>query len=466
MRLRGIFAICICVAAMTPVLVGQQGRKSPPGAHWTIPVEVKTLKNGLTVIVSEDHSAHTFGMNIIYRIGYRLEAEQRSGFAHLFEHMMFEGTPVAKKGIMDEVIRGGGGWYNADTRADYTEYIDSAPISALDPVLFLEADRMKTLDFSQVNLDNQRKVVQEELRGSVLNRPYQLFYVIDLPGKAFDNFANTHNPFGNFQTLDAATVDDVRSFYRHYYAPNNAIMVIVGDVTPADVFTKIEKYFGGLAPRDVPPQPDISEQVQKAERRFVQEEKMGTTPALAIGYRMPPRDSPDALVAAITAELLDDGRASRLNQALVQDKKVATDVSGGANWPLGSPFAYGGPTLLTTLVNYPSSVNADTVISAFDGVIADLAQHGPSQEELERVRTKMLSDWYGELESPVDRATALAYAQLFYGNTDRVNKVDEALASISAADVRNFAAKYLNANNRTILIRQPVQAETKGKEGN
>ena len=464
MRLRRIFAAWICFMMLVPALIAQQ-EKSAPGGHWTIPIEVKTLKNGLTVIVSEDHSAHTFGMNIIYRIGYRLEPDDRSGFAHLFEHMMFEGTPVAKKGVMDEVIRGGGGWYNADTRADYTEYVDSAPISAIDPVLWLEADRMKTLDFSQVNLDNQRKVVQEELRGSVLNRPYQLFYALDLPGKAFDKFANTHNPFGNFQTLDAATVDDVKSFYEHYYAPNNAIMVIVGDITPADAFAKVEKYFGGLAPREVPPRPDISEVPQKSERRFVEDEKMATTPALAIGYRMPPGDSPDALVAAITAALLDDGAASRLNQVLVQEKKVATDISGGANWPLGSPFAYGGPNLFTTLVNYPSSVSADTVISTFDGVIADLAQHGPGEAELERVRTKMLSDWYGELENPVNRATAIAYAHLFYGNTDRVNKVDTALKNISAADVRTFASKYLEPRNRTILIRQPVKAETQGKEG-
>lgn len=464
MRLRQIFAAFVCGVVLAHALVAQQVKKSTPGAHWMIPIEVKTLKNGLTVIVSEDHSAHTFGMNIIYRIGFRLEPQERSGFAHLFEHMMFEGTPVAKKGVMDEVVRGGGGWYNADTRADYTEYIDSAPISALDPVLWLEADRMKTLDFSPVNLDNQRKVVQEELRGSVLNRPYQLFYAIDLPGKAFDNFANTHNPFGNFQTLDAATVDDVKSFYERYYAPNNAIMVIVGDVPPEEVFAKVEKYFGGISPRKLPPSPDISESPQKAERRIVEEEKMATTPALAVGYRMPPGNSPDVLVGGLTAELLADGSASRLNQVMVQEKKVATDVSGGSNWPLGTPFAYGGPTLLTVLVNYPPSVTADTVISNFDGVLADLEQHGPSQAELERVRTKMLSDWYGELESPVERATAIAYAQLFYGNTDRVNEVGTKLANITANDVRNFLTKYMNASNRTIIIRQPVSAKTTAAE--
>ncbi|MDT8070606.1 MAG: pitrilysin family protein [Terriglobia bacterium] len=466
MRIIRVIGTLLCASLLATPVLAQQKKASSMAEEWTIPVVAKTMKNGLTVIVSEDHSAHTFGMNIIYRIGYRLEPSERSGFAHLFEHMMFEGTPDAKKGVMSEVVRGGGGWYNADTRADYTEYIDSAPISALDPVLWCEADRMKTLDFNPVTLDNQRKVVEEELRGSVLNRPYQLFYVIDLPDKAFDNFANTHNPFGNFQTLDAATVDDVKSFYEHFYAPNNAIMVIVGDVTPDEVFAKVEKYFGRIAPRKVPPPPDVSESPQKTERRFVEDEKMATTPALAIGYRMPPGSSPDALVGGLTAELLASGSASRLNQVMVQEKKVATDVSGGANWPLGTPFAYGGPTLMTVLVHYPSSTNADTVISTFDGVVADLDQHGPSQPELERVRTKMLSDWYSELESPVERATAIAYAQLFYGNTDRVNEVGKILAKITANDVRAFVAKYMRPNNRTIIIRQPVSAKAAAtKEG-
>src|SRR6202041_20955 len=155
---------------------------------WKPPTLMKKLTNGLTVVVSEDHSAPTFGICISYGIGFRLEPEGRTGFAHLFEHMMFEGTPNSPKGIFDRVIESGGGATNGDTRYDYTEYIETAPISALDPVLWIEADRMKTLDFSTKNLDNQRNVVEEEVRVNVINQPFGLFFAIDLPGKAFDTY--------------------------------------------------------------------------------------------------------------------------------------------------------------------------------------------------------------------------------------------------------------------------------------
>lgn len=462
MKLRRTALVVLCLFGLVLNVSAGQSKPSTTGSSWTVPAVVKKLNNGLTVIVSEDHSAPTFGLNISYKIGFRLEPQDRSGFAHLFEHMMFEGTPRAKKGTMSEVIRGGGGWYNGDTRADFTEYIDAAPISALDPVLWLEADRLTTLDFSQVNLDNQRSVVKEELRGTILNQPYQLFYVVDLPMKAFDKFANSHNLIGDFNTLDAATLDDVRSFYEHYYAPNNAILAIVGDVVPDEVLAKVEKYFGNIPSHQIPVPPDVTEAPQTRERRFVQDEKLATTPALAIGYRMPAANSREAVVGALVGQLLDDGSASRLNQVLVKEKKIATGVSGGANWPLGSPFAYGGPTLMTTLIHYSSAINADTVLAAYDAAISDLMTKGVPSDELERTRTKILSDWYGELERPVDRATTLAHAALFFGSTDRVNQMGDELAGITSEDIKTFAAKYLRTTNRTILVRVP--APVKGQQ--
>ena len=210
---------------------------------------MKKLSNGLVVVVSEDHSAPTFGVCVSYGIGFRLEPEGRTGFAHLFEHMMFEGTPNAPKGVLDRVIEGGGGLNNGDTRYDFTEYIETAPVSALDPVLWIEADRMKTLDFSLKNLENQRNVVEEEVRVNVLNRPYGLFFAIDLPGKAFDTYPNAHNFYGEFKDLDAAKIEDVQKFYEQYYAPNNAVLAIVGDVQPEDVFAHVEKYFAAIPAR-------------------------------------------------------------------------------------------------------------------------------------------------------------------------------------------------------------------------
>ncbi len=418
---------------------------------------MRTLPNGLKVVVSEDHSAPTFGLCITYGIGFRLEPQGRTGFAHLFEHMMFEGTPDAPKGTFDRVIEGGGGSNNGDTRWDFTEYIETAPTVALDPVLWLEADRMKTLDFSPANLDNQRKVVEEEVRVNVMNQPYGLFFAIDLPMKAFNKWPNSHNFYGDFKDLDAATIADVKSFYEHYYAPNNAVLAIAGDVNPEEIFAKVEKYFGAIPRREVPPKPDVSEPSQEGERTAVEKDALARVPALAIGYRMPPRQSHDAVVAAVVGELLHNGDASRLYQALVKQAKVAIQVAGGANWPLGNPFEYDGPTLMTTLVIYPPNVTEQQLLSAYDGVISELSTRGPTPQELERVRTKMRSDWYDQLEIPISRASTLAHATLFDGTPDRVNQIPDELARVTPDEVRAFAAKYLVKANRTIIDRVPEQ---------
>ena len=312
---------------------------------WNVPVKTRQFKNGLRVVISEDHSAPTFGICVSYGIGFRLEPQGRTGFAHLFEHMMFEGTPNAPKGTLDKVIEGGGGNNNGDTRYDFTEYIETAPVSALDPILWIEADRMKTLDFSPANLENQRKVVEEEVRVNVLNQPYGLFFGIDLPGKAFDTYPNAHNFYGDFDNLDAARIEDVQKFYEQYYSPNNAVLAIVGDVNSDEVFSKVEKYFAGIPARATPPKPNLEEPPQTSERRLVQSDKLAKVPAMAVGYRMPPRNTHDAVVAAVTGELLHNGQASRLYQYLVKEKQKAISVDGGVNWPLGNPFEFNGPTL-------------------------------------------------------------------------------------------------------------------------
>ena len=427
---------------------------------FKVPTAMHKLKNGLVVVVSEDHSAPTFGVCVAYGIGFRLEPEGRTGFAHLFEHMMFEGTPVAPKGVFDQVIEGGGGNNNGDTRYDFTEYIETAPISSLDQILWLEADRMKTLDFSEKNLENQRNVVEEEVRVNVLNRPYGFFYAIDLPMKAYDTYPNAHNFYGDFHDLDAAKIGDVKAFYEKYYAPNNAVLAVVGDVNPNDVFAKVDKYFAAIPKRDVPPKPNVAEPPQKAQRTAAQQDKHAKLPAFAIGYRMPERNSPDAIVGAVVGDMLNNGRASLLYQQLVKEDKDAVSVNGGVNWPLGTPFEYNGPTLLTIFAVSPLGTKEDAVLGSVDKVVARLATNGPTPAELSRVVTKMRSDMIDNLEAPIDRASVLAHATLFDGNPDRVNRLPAELASVTPEQVKAFAKKYLVATNRTVIEREPAPAST------
>jgi predicted Zn-dependent peptidase len=435
------------ILLLAPVAVAQQ---------WQPPTQTKKLANGLVVIVGEDHSAPTIGICVTYGIGFRLEPEGRTGFAHLFEHMMFEGTPVSPKGVFDQVAESGGGFINGDTRYDYTEYIESASTAALDPLLWLEADRMKTLDFSQKNLDNQRAVVEEEVRVNVMNRPYGLFYAIDLPGKAWDTYPNAHNFYGDFKDLDAANIQDVQSFYEQYYAPNNAVLAVVGDVKSDEVFQKIEKYFGAIPERKVPPKPNLIEKPQTAERRFTQEDKLATLPALGIGYRMPPKSPHESVVAAVTGELLHNGQASRLYQYLVKEKQVAVEVQGGVNWPLGTFLEYSGPTLMTSFIVYPANLKGNDVVTAYDTAIDALTRTGPKPDELERIRNKMRSDWYDQLETPLGRASALAHAALLDGDPLRVYTVPDEINKVTPEEVRAFAAKYLVKTNRTIIDRVPA----------
>ncbi len=218
----------------------------------------------------------------------------------------------------------------------------------------------------------------------------------------------------------------------------------------------------------MPPKPDLTEAPQTAERRFTEQDTLARVPAVAIGYRMPPRRSHDAVVGALVGELLHNGQASLLYQALVKKKKVAVEVQGGVNFVFGTPFEYDGPTLLTSFIIYPPNLKADDVLAAYDEVIQNLASQGPSPASLTRISAKMQSDWYSNLEAPIDRASLLSHATLLDGNPERVNEIPGELALVTPEQVRAFAAKYLVKSNRTIIDRVPAannaKADAKGAQ--
>jgi len=421
---------------------------------WDLPVHVKKLDNGMTVVVSEDHSSPTVGVSVVYHVGMRLEPRNRTGFAHLFEHLMFQGTPNAPKGVFDKTITAGGGRNNGSTRPDFTNYIETAPVSALEPILWLEADRMKTLDFNEKTLKNQQDVVKEEIRVNVKNQPYGGFMWIDISQHAFQKWENNHDGYGSFEDLEGASLDDVRAFHRDYYGPNNAVLAISGDVTPAQGFALAQKYFGSIAARPTPKSGDFSEPMNKTEKRIEQTDALAQVPAIAAAWKIPERGSRDQAPMAVLAELLAGGDASRLYQGLVKGREIALNVD--SLFGLVDPWTYDGPTLLTVFALYKPTSNADAVLAAIDEEVAKVVTDGVDEATLKRVKTRMLADWNNSLESFINRADTLAKLQTLWGDANVVNKIPGWIEGVTSADLQRVAATYLVKNNRTVIDRKPV----------
>ncbi|WP_456406605.1 M16 family metallopeptidase [Thiolapillus sp.] len=423
-------------------------------AVQTTPIRTYKLDNGLTLVVSEDHASPTFGLSVVYHVGFRLEPRGRTGFAHLFEHMMFEGTPNAPKGSFVKIIQGGGGSLNGSTRYDYTNYISKAPVSALEPILWLEADRMRHLDFSEENLNNQRDVVKEEIRVNVKNKPYGLFFWTDLAALAFDKWENAHDGYGSFVDLDKASIEDVKRFHATYYSPNNAVIAIAGDVDPDRMFRLVNKYFGDIPSAEIPPRPDVSEKLNTKERFKQQTDDHATAPALAIGWKMPGPESPDYYPLALLGEVLLGGDASLLHQKMVKEKQSMLSISGGMAWPLGNVLTIAGPSLTVAFGMYKPGNDAKQNVDDIQAVIDQVAQQGVSEARLQAVKTKMVADFYKELAHNLSRADYLAISQLIHGDANLVNKYPDLINRVSVQDIQRVAAKYLTVANRSWIDRQ------------
>lgn len=422
--------------------------------QWTLPVNMKKLDNGMTVIVSEDRSSPTVGVSVVYHVGMRLEPRNRTGFAHLFEHLMFQGTPNAPKGVFDTTITAGGGRNNGSTRPDFTNYIETAPVSALEPILWLEADRMKTLDFNEKTLKNQQDVVKEEIRVNVKNQPYGGFMWLDISQHAFQKWENNHDGYGSFEDLENANLDDVRAFHRDYYGPNNAVLAIAGDITPQQGFALAEKYFGKIPARPTPKAGDFSEPLGTAEKRVVQSDALAQVPAIAAAWKVPERGSRDQAAIAVLAELLGGGDASLFYQGLVKGREIALNVD--TLFGLTGPWEYDGPTLMTVFALYKPNSSADALLKAMDEEIAKVAKDGVDDATLKRVKTRMIADWNNKLESFINRADTLAKLQTLWGDANVVNKIPGWIEGVTSADIQRAVRTYLVPANRTVIDRKPA----------
>lgn len=451
---RSAFLGLLCWGALAVPL---DARELP---RWQIPTVVHRLDNGLTLVVSPDATTPAFGIAVVYGVGFRLEPRGRTGFAHLFEHLMYQGTAQIPKGTFGRLVESSGGVYNASTRRDYTAYYASLPTSALERMLWLEADRMRGLDVTSASLANQRDVVKEEIRVNVRNAPYGLFYWIDLPALAFERWENTHDGYGSFVDLDAATLEDVRAFHRTYYAPNNAVIAIAGDVEPERVFALARKLFGDIPAQTLPPPPDLTEPLGTEERWREQTDPYAKVPGLAVGWRLPAPGSADYDAAMVLSEILLGGEASRLFRGLVREQGLAESIAGGVDWGLDTALRLNGPALLTVFARYRPTTDARALVAAIDREVAVLVKDGVGAEELARTRAQLLAGFWAELEPLQDRAKLLALRQLFTGDAATLNAVPERLLRVGSEDLRRVAASHLAAANRVVIDRRPQPPET------
>jgi zinc protease len=420
------------------------------------PVERFTLDNGLRVVLAPDRSVPVVAVSVFYDVGMRNEPEGRTGFAHLFEHMMFQGSAHVPKMEHARLVQAAGGTFNGSTHQDYTNYFEALPAEALERALFLEADRMAAPAITEENLRNQIDVVKEEIRVNVLNRPYGAFPWLQLPQVAFESFANTHDGYGSFVDLESSTVDDATDFFSTYYAPGNAVLCIGGDLDVAETERLVQRWFGPVAARNVPPTPLTGEPSPTEARALVVEDRLATAPAVALGWRVPDpvADFESYLGSVLLAEVLSEGDASRLERRLIHDDRTAIAQSSYVGL-FGDPFDVRDATLLTTQVHHPAGIPVERVTAAVHEEIARIASDGVDADELRRVQARTEAQLLRQADSVLGRTLAFAAAELVHGRAELAGELAARLAAVTPEQVQ-VAARGLDPGTVAMLELRPA----------
>jgi len=413
----------------------------------TIPIVEHTLDNGLRVVVSEDHIAPIVAVNVWYDVGSRHEQPGLTGLAHLFEHLMFEGSAnvgsIEHFSLLQEV----GASLNGTTWFDRTNYFETVPVHAFELALWLEADRMGTLlaALTQESLDNQRDVVKNERRQSYDNQPYgtsweNLFEMLYPEGHPYH-----HLPIGSMADLDAASLDDCRAFFSTHYAPDNAVLGIAGDVTPDGAIEAVERYFGVIPPGPgAPDAPDGTIGPLDEEVRRVLDEEVPNE-AVYQQYRCDPEGTPGADAAQVALHVLAGGSASRLHQRLVRDEELAISLDGGHQGTVGGT----GPGVL--VVHARSGASLDAIEAIIDEELEALGIDGPGDEEVARAKASLERSWLEHTDAVMGRADELCRHATLFGDAERINTELDRLHAVTGEAVQDIAARHLVPTNRAVL---------------
>ena len=410
-----------------------------------------TLANGLRVVLSPDRSAPAAVVAVYYDVGFRSEPEGRTGFAHLFEHLMFEGSVNVPKLGHAQLVQSNGGVFNGSTTTDYTNYFEQVPSNALELALFLEADRMRGVRLDEETLANQIAVVQEEIRSNILNRAYGGMGWIHLPKIMFRTYNNSHDGYGSFEDLQSATTADAADFFKRYYAPGNAVLVVAGDFDTDAATGLIERHFGDIPGRKVPRRPAFGEPVPTSERRGEHVDPHAPSPAVVAGYRVPDPlgDLTDYLAAVLLIEVLTDGESSRLYQRLVAGDRSATHVMGWIG-AFGNPLEVRDPALLQITAYHHTPAEAPAILAAVDEEVERLTAD-LDEPELARVRTAYVAAYLRRIDNLMPRALTIAPFEQQRNAPELINELPARLNDVTAGDVRAAAAEWLRPESRAVL---------------
>ena len=463
---RGRMPRKIRLGAMLALALMAPFRAMKAAEEFHIPVEYYKLSNGLRVVLSPDHTAPIVCVGVYYRIGFRIEPRDRTGFAHLFEHMMFQGSKSLGKMEFIRLVQANGGILNGSTRFDFTNYFEVVPSNKLETMLWAEADRMSGLAVTEENLKNQQGVVGNEVKVNVLNAPYGGFPWIDLPMAANANWYNAHNFYGDLTDIEAAKLEEVKKFFETYYAPNNAVLTIVGDFDTAEAKSLVEKYFGAIKPAQLPPPPDLAEPRQEQEKRVTKKDPLAPRPAIAIGYHMPERNTPEYYAMGLIEQMLAEGDDSLLHQELVEKRGLTGKVNGAIN-QLGNLFNYKGPMLLTIDLRYDPATKSETVLEAIDTTIEPLRTKPVDSASLDRARVKLRSSLYDTMGQfgGFGLMDLLSSFALFDDDPARVNTLVAQFNKVTPELLQKTAQDYLRPTNRTIIELQPVPKDAAAPAG-
>jgi len=428
---------------------------SPNGYPW--PIETTRLENGLRVTVSPDHSAPVVAVNLWYDVGSRHEPEGRTGFAHLFEHLMFEGSVHVAKAEHMRLIQGAGGSLNATTNPDRTNYFETVPSEHLALALWLEADRMGGLvpALTQETLDNQREVVKNERRQRYENVPYGDAWLRLLPMLYPPGHPYHHATIGSMEDLNAADLESFKEFHETYYAPNNAVLTVVGDTEPKEVFALAEKYFGALRPRpDIPPAPDGR---HVPPRGPVQERVVADVPAprVYLAHRTYPYGTPEYDAVTVLAAVLGTGRGSRLYQNLVDGRRLAQPENIAA---YGVDLAHAPAPLIMT-ATARAGVSVEELTEGLVAVVDEVAANGVTEAEVARAHALLTTSWWRQLSTFEGRADILGRYAVQFGDPARAAERLPGWLSVTAERASEIAAELLRPDERATLtyVREAVE---------